>query len=220
MTVKSFEKWETEQLQITFGIKPNQNSVLMNTWLEANYDLSDTEKNTIEALRGRLSYFANYWNEQDLKIFFIMPMVNVVDFYHLTKYRTFMEHTFEADVLDTENNKINLRGRVEMVVATGEQRPRTPFFFLNEYKPQLKVATDPQGQLLSAMLAAQTKNENDLPVYGMYNIGQIFFFIILEGDKYTTSKAFDATDKQDLEKIISMLKFVKNHIENFINQLK
>ncbi|TAE69654.1 MAG: hypothetical protein EAZ85_12655 [Bacteroidetes bacterium] len=71
------------------------------------------------------------------------------------------------------------------------------------------------------MLAAQSKNNGlNLPIYGMYNIGQNFFFVILEQEKYTISKQFDATDKQDLEKIISMLKFVKNHIENFINQSK
>ncbi|TAG87148.1 MAG: hypothetical protein EAZ20_11195, partial [Bacteroidetes bacterium] len=76
-------------------------------------------------------------------------------------------------------------------------------------------------QLLIAMLAAQSKNNGlNLPIYGMYNIGQNFFFVILEQEKYTISKQFDATDKQDLEKIISMLKFVKNHIENFINQSK
>ncbi|TAE69651.1 MAG: hypothetical protein EAZ85_12640, partial [Bacteroidetes bacterium] len=79
--------------------------------------------------------------------------------------------------------------------------------------------TDPQGQLLIAMLAAQSKNNGlNLPIYGMYNIGQIFFFVILEGNEYTTSKAFDATDQQDLERIVCMLKFVKNHIENFINR--
>ncbi len=220
MVVKSFEKWQTEDLQLTFGIKPKQNSVLMDNWLKANDSLSDEQKNTLENLRERLSYFVNYWNEQDLKNFFIMPIINLIDFCHLTKYRTFMEHVFAADVVDIHNNTVSLRGRVEMVVATGEQKPRNPFFFLNEYKPQLKIQTDPQGQLLSAMLAAQANNQSDLAIYGMYNIGQLWFFVVLERKEYTITKAIDATNKQDLDKIVSMLQFVKNHIENIINSSK
>ncbi|TAE69652.1 MAG: hypothetical protein EAZ85_12645 [Bacteroidetes bacterium] len=219
--MKSFEKWETEELILTFGIKPKNVMQKMQIWLEANFSCNETEQIIIDDLRNRLLYFVDYWNEQDLKSFFILPIINMIDFSKLTKYRTFMEHTFAANLKDINGNEVNLRGRVEMVVATGEQRPRIPFFFLNEYKAQLKAITDPKGQLLVAMLAAQTKNNGiNLPIYGMYNIGQNFFFLILEGDEYAISKQFDATDKQDLEKIISMLKFVKNHIENFINQLK
>ena len=47
----------------------------------------------------------------------------------------------------------------------------------------------------------------------MYNIGQLWFFLILQGHEYASSKAFDATDKDDLKQIISMLRYVKAHIE-------
>lgn len=125
-----------------------------------------------------------------------------------------METTFQAELVDIQNNPCTLRGRVEMVVATGKQRPQTPFFFLNEYKAQRKVVTDPQGQLLIAMLAAQAKNTGlRLPIYGMYNIGQFWFFVVLAGKEYTTSKAFDATDPVDLKQIINALQYVKAHIE-------
>jgi hypothetical protein len=85
---------------------------------------------------------------------------------------------------------------------------------LNEYKAQRKVVTDPQGQLLIAMLAAQAKNNGlNLPIYGLYNIGQFCFFVLLADKEYTTSKAFDATDKDHLKQIINALQYVKAHIE-------
>ncbi len=215
--MKSFEKWETEEVERTFGIKYFQSMTLMQDWLQFQQPLTDDEEKTSEKLRLFLQKFTNFWNEEDMKVFFIMPVLQIVSFYEFDKYRTFMEATIEASLIDAQNNTCNLRGRVEMVVATGKQRPQTPFFFLNEYKAQRKVVTDPQGQLLIAMLVAQAKNNGkNLPIYGMYNIGQLWFFIVLKDKEYTSSKAFDATDKDDLKKIINALQFVKIHIEKNI----
>jgi hypothetical protein len=212
--MKPFEKWETEEVERTFGISLNKAMPQMSEWLKFQQNLSHREDEQAEALRLRLQDFATFWNEEDIKVFFIMPIIQIVDFYAPNKYRTFMETTFQATLTDSQNNSCTLRGRVEMVVATGKQRPQIPFFFLNEYKPQIKVVSDPQGQLLIAMLAAQAKNNGlNLPIYGMYNIGQFWFFLILQDNKYTISKAFDATDKDDLKQIINMLQYVKAHIE-------
>ncbi len=215
--MKPFEKWKTEEVERTFGIKYLENMPLMQNWLQFQQDLTPEEENISEKLRLFLQRLANFWNEEDIKVFFIIPILQIVDFYEFDKYRTFMEATIEANLTDAQNNPCTLRGRVEMVVATGKQDPQTPFFFLNEYKAQRKVVTDPQGQLLIAMLAAQAKNNGmNLPIYGLYNIGQIWFFVILAGKEYTTSKAFDATDKNNLKQIINMLQYVKAHIERNI----
>lgn len=156
--MKPFEKWETEEVERTFGIKFLRIMPLMQDWLQFSQILSPKEEEKAEELRLFLEPFASLWNEEDMKVFFIMPVLQIVNFFALDKYRTFMEATIEANLTDAQNNPCTLRGRVEMVVATGKQRPQIPFFFLNEYKAQRKVVTDPQGQLLIAMLAAQAKN--------------------------------------------------------------
>ena len=212
--MKSFEKWETEEVEHTFGVKFLRNISLMNDWLQFQQPLTLDEDKIAENLRASLLDFVNFWNEEDMKVFFIVPVLQIVNFSALDKYRVFMEATIEATLVDAKNNPCTLRGRVEMVVATGKQRPQTPFFFLNEYKAQRKVVTDPQGQLLIAMLAAQAKNNGkNLPIYGMYNIGQNWFFVILAGKEYAVSRQFDATDKDDLKQIINALQYVKAHIE-------
>ncbi len=212
--MKTFEKWKTEEVERTFGIKFLRKMPLMNDWLDFAQSLTAEEEKIAEKQRSLLQEFADFWNEEDMKMFFISPILQLVDFYALDKYRAFMEATFEANLTDAQGNPCTLRGRVEMVVATGKQDPQIPFFFLNEYKAQRKVIADPKGQLLSAMLAAQAKNNGlNLPIYGMYNIGQLCFFVILAGKEYVTSKAFDATDKDELKKIINMLQYVKAHIE-------
>jgi len=215
--MKPFEKWETEEVERTFGIDIVKNMPLMQNWLQFSQPLTPKEEEKAEELRLFIEEFASLWNEEDMKVFFIIPIVQIVNFYSPDRYRTFMEPTFKADLVDVQNNPCTLRGRVEMVVATGKQRPQTPFFFLNEYKAQRKVVTDPQGQLLIAMLAAQAKNNGkNMPIYGMYNIGQNWFFVVLAGKEYAVSKQFDATDSADLKRIINMLQYVKAHIERNI----
>ncbi len=212
--MKPFEKWKTEEVRMTFGIQQVETHQLMEDWLNSYFPEEEKHKERIEELRIRLKRFANFWAEEDIKVFFIIPIIDIVNFYSFGKYRAFMEATMAAQIPDIKGVLQDLRGRVEFVVATGEQDPQTPFFFINEYKAQIKVVSDPQGQLLIAMLAAQTKNNGlHLPIYGLYNIGQFWFFIILNGREYVSSKAFDATDKDDLKQIINMLQYVKVHIE-------
>lgn len=212
--MKPFEKWEIEEVERTFGIDIVKNMPLMQNWLQFSQPLTPKEEEKAEELRLFIEEFASLWNEEDMKVFFIVPVLQIVNFYAHKKYRTFMEATLQANLVDAQNNPCTLRGRVEMVVATGKQHPQIPFFFLNEYKAQRKVVTDPQGQLLIAMLAAQTKNKGlNLPIYGMYNIGQNWFFVLLDNKEYCVSKQFDSTDPADLKQIINMLQYVKAHIE-------
>ncbi|TAD99598.1 MAG: hypothetical protein EAZ97_08315 [Bacteroidetes bacterium] len=215
--IKSFEKWKTEEVRMTFGIQFVENHALMDDLCASSFPEEEKHKERIEELRIRLKRFANFWSEEDVKVFFVIPIIDIVNFYVFGKYRAFMEATFSAQIQDVKGNLCDLRGRVEFLVATGEQDPQTPFFFLNEYKPQIKAVSDPQGQLLIAMLAAQVKNNGkNLPIYGLYSIGQFWFFLILQGSSYVSSKAFDATDAEDLKQIINMLRYVKAHIEKNI----
>ncbi|TAE05331.1 MAG: hypothetical protein EAZ95_19920 [Bacteroidetes bacterium] len=215
--MKPFEKWKTEEVERTFGIAQKDSCPLMETWLAYQTPLTPAELARAEDLRKRHKDFVDFWAEEDIKVFFLMPIIDIVYFYELNKYRTFMEATVEANLTDVRNETQKVRGRVEMLVATGKQDPQTPFFFLNEYKPQIKAQADPKGQLLIAMLAAQTLNNGkNLPIYGLYTIGQNWYFVLLEGKYYYISKQFDATEMEDLTIVLYMLKFVKAHIEQNI----
>lgn len=211
--VKSFEKWKTQEVEDTFGIKQTDNLQGLDKLLQADFQITSQEQTQIENLRTFLVKFVNFWNEEDLKIFFIAPIINMVNFYKPDIYRAFNEPFFEAELQTIENEKITLKGYVEFLVATGSQIPKKPFFFLNEYKPQFGATNDPQGQLLVAMLAAQAKNKEDKILYGLYVVGRMWFFVGLYEKKYVVSRAFDATQIDDVEMIVKMLKFLKADIE-------
>ena len=93
--------------------------------------------------------------------------------------------------------------------------PQKPYFFLQEFKQkQLWGKTDPQGQMLAAMLAAQHLNNDGKPIFGSWLTGSIWIFTILEGKNYYFSNAFDATNKEDLLQIVFILRKLKELILN------
>jgi hypothetical protein len=211
--LKSFEKWKTQEVEDTFGIKQVDNLEELEVLLQADFEINAQEQTQMESLRTFLAKFVNFWNEEDLKIFFIAPIINMINFYKPDAYRAFNEPFFEAELQTSQNETVTIKGYVEFLIATGSQMPKKPFFFLNEYKPQFGATNDPQGQLLMAMFAAQAKNEENKPLYGLYVVGRMWFFAGLYEKKYAVSRAFDSTQTKDLDSIVKMLKFVKADIE-------
>jgi hypothetical protein len=212
--MKSFEKWKTQEVKRTFGLKEAEKLPELEDWLGAKHEISEEERKQVLALQNLLKKFVNYWNEEDIKVFFIIPLLQIVNFYVDNKYRPFTESTFSVELLDVHNNIQELRGRVEFLVATGEQIPEKPFFFVNEYKPHLGTQNDPQGQLLVTMLASQALNHPvEIPVYGLYTIGRNWYFMALAGNHFSQSKQYDTTDDHLIWDVFSAIKQVKIYIE-------
>jgi len=212
--MKPFEKWKTQEVKKVFGLQEIDKLPKLEEWFAANNQFSAEEKVKVLELQKLLKKFANYWNEEDIKVFFIIPLLQIVNFYEDNKYRPFTENTFSAEVLDVNNELQELRGRVEFLVATGEQIPEKPFFFVNEYKPQLGTQNDPQGQLLITMLASQAINQPvKIPVYGLYTIGRNWYFMVLANKNFAVSKQYDTTDDTMIWEVFSAIKQVKIYIE-------
>jgi hypothetical protein len=66
--------------------------------------------------------------------------------------------------------------------------------------------------MLGAMLIGQAKNNNDKPVYGCYVQGRFWFFTVLEGKNYVVSNAYNASEIDDAQKIIFVLRKLKKII--------
>jgi hypothetical protein len=216
--MKSFEKWTWEEVELTFGVKRVQTMSILNDWLSANEPVTDSyEKTTLIHNLERLRIMADNWNEDEIKFFFVSNIVSLVDFFKQGVYSSFSQRTISAKIMDTNNVEMTLRGRVEFFVASGMQNPRQPFFFLHEYKPTYKTTpSDPLGQLLISMLAAQNLNLKHRPLYGLYVVGKLWQFVVLNDKQYAVSNSFDATDEKSLFKIFSVLKKCKYYIEKDI----
>jgi hypothetical protein len=210
--MKSFENWNAEELELTYGIQEIKNHPLLNTWLTYQVKPNDVERQILDNLQMVLRENVDSWNEDEVKFFFIGPLVALVNFMS-ENFKAFTQRNLSAKIMDIQGNETTLSGKVDMMVATGKENPRQPFFFVHEYKQEKRRETDPKGQLLSTMLAAQKNNKGkDFPILGSYVIGRFWFFVILDGNNYVRSLAFDST-REAIDEIFSFLHFAKKNIE-------
>ena len=79
--MKSFEQWEREEVQMTFGIKLVKVLPSLNDWLAANEPISDFEQANLTFHLNRLKRKAEVWNEDEIKFFFVSTIVSLVDFF-------------------------------------------------------------------------------------------------------------------------------------------
>ncbi len=212
--MKPFERWKYEEVELTFGTERVKNMPTLQNWLAADATADEFETRILNFYHSELVRKVDAWNEDELKFFFIAHIITLVNFSKPKVYSSFSQRTLAVKRKNLQQELVDLRGRVEFFVATGEQIPRQPFFFVHEYKPLNKTTpSDPLGQLLIAMLATQTLNANDRPLYGTYIIGKDWHFVVLEGNEYAVSQSFDAMREIELLKIFSILKCCKGYIE-------
>jgi hypothetical protein len=207
MIKRPFEQWLFEDVEIEFGVERIKDMPLLNDWLhipQTEISLADN----FEELRLSLLENVEMWNEDELKMMFIALFLAEFKFNHLPHYKVFTQR-----MLSLQTETVEASGKVEWMIATGKQTPKKPFFFLQEYKPEKNSGNDPLGQLLIAMIDAQMlNNQPQKPLYGCYTIGRLWFFVVLVDKEYSVSRAYDATQIDDLSAMVIILQRVKKYI--------
>jgi hypothetical protein len=207
--MKAFKQWDVDDVESSFGLVQVPHMDVLTAWMAAHEEYTSGEQREIALLQQTLLENAAGWNEEELKFHFIAPLITFVNF--LTpRYKAFLERTLKATI-----NGISVGGDVDLLVATGKTKPHEPFFFLHEYKKEIRASGDPCGQLLIEMLAARELNTLKRPMYGCYVVGRSWFFVVLDGTQYAVSNALNASD-EDLLRIVAILRRMKNIIEEYL----
>jgi hypothetical protein len=212
MIKKTFQDWTYEDVEEVFKIELNDTDTFLTEWLTATYSYSDYELKALQELALLLFKRVNSWNEDELKFFFISPLVSMVK-YEFDRYKAFTQRPLAA-VFEKEGYEAT--GRVEVMLAKGKLNPKQPYFFIHEYKPEKNRDNDPLGQVLIAMVVARQYNTQKFPIYGCYVNGRNWFFVVLHDETYSVSRAYDATDIIDLQQILASLIDIKRIIEPFL----
>jgi len=193
-------------------IKPKLNYDKFNDWFtDENIRLTDEDIIFLENLIDKNIFYLENYKEEDLKVKFITPILNRIDFVNIDKeIRDFYDEN-----LCYQTDQFVLNGETDFVVAKGYFFPEQPYFFIQEFKKS-KTAKDPEPQLLAELIAAIELN-NFNTIKGAFIIGAIWNFIILEKlginkYQYFVSKNYDSTDLEKLKGIYKNLLFVKKEI--------
>ncbi len=209
MHKSNFSDWTLDLIDEAFGTTQLETSITLNKWLSCKYEATEHERISLLHLQSKLLIGGDNWNEVELENKFISPVFMIADF-DSRKFAYFLERDMKTTIGEHE-----ISGRIDGMIATGFRNPKKPFFCLNEYKKQRDPDGEPQGQCLIAMLAAQTKNANNKPVYGCFIIGKFWRFMILEDKNYAMSE-FYLADGESIFDIFRILKGLKAIIEGFI----
>jgi hypothetical protein len=208
------KEWKEAELMLYFQLTriAGIQTPPMQEWLNTTPPTFDT----LESLLFEEVYqdgFENmsFWSEEDVKMYFICNILRLSGL--MNKDNKGYVGLFEKK-LSGVVNKTSLSVRADFVVAKGFKNITTEnYFHFQGYKPQLSPTGEPMAQLLEAFLIGQVKNKKDMPLYGCEVVGKIWTFVVMEGQNYCVSEAFDATSREDLLKIIAILRKFKEILE-------
>lgn len=206
MTKTTFAVWTQAELARRFGLRRRDRLDALDAWLAIPVEVPEFERTVLDRLRERLDHRADSWNEEEMKMGFIGPLVSLVD-YDSETTGFFADRPLTATIGDFEIAEVP-----DGIVARGVFEPEAPYFCLHEYKKEMGTDADPRGQVLSAMLAARRLNAAhgyDGPMYGAYVLGRFWFFLVLAGHDYAVSRDFSATrDTVDIYRVMAALKSI------------
>ncbi len=207
-----FYQFRGDKMMNTFGIIKQTKCLILTEWLSIIANLSDIENSILDRALSRYERLSDAWNEEELKMHFISSIFDVADPNVKNVCKTYFERPLEGVVGDYEMHVIT-----DCMIASSRLGgdPDKPYFFLQEFKQAQRFGrTDPQGQMLAAMLLSQEQNADGKPLYGCYVIERNWFFAVLTGRDYCVSKQYNSTDKNDLIQIVFILKKLKDLITN------
>lgn len=205
---KSFKYWTRDDLFTEIGLDRADKNTVLDKWLNNDAFVEAQEVTLLEHISKRAEPYIDNWNEVELREKFIYKVTDLVDF-DMPQYKC----TFFAErYLSVTIKGITLYGFADWMVASGMTKPKSPYFFIHEYKPETEKQIDGRGQLLAIMVATQALNNDNEPIYGCFIHGRMWFFVVLKELKYTISRAYDATQLEDLIDIVKILKKQKEII--------
>ncbi len=206
-------KFSEADLVDLFGLKKligNEKTALMSEWTKAETTLNEFEAYQFERKFQKAQGNIEWWHEEDLKMKFISFVLDIAYMEDDTEnYISYFEKTISATVENTF-----LKVKTDFMLANGVMdKPKKPYFHFQEYKKRKDPNGDPVAQLVEAFLIAQEVNQNGKPLYGCTVTGKYWEFFIMEGKTYCVSDGYDSTKKEDLMKIIAMLRQFKVILE-------
>jgi hypothetical protein len=206
------KNWKEGEMIETFNLTRifDEPTPLMEEWLDVELPMFNVgEQYIFDKALAKVKKSFSGWNEEDLKIKFIGPILELGYMIDDDIVIGYFDKTISAVV---ESIKLTVKSDFMLAKGTLEYF-RTPYFHFQEYKPFKNPSGDSMAQLLEAFLIAQEKNKNGLPIYGVDIMGKQWSFVTMEGKNYCISKTYDAADKQDLLAIVAILRKFKYILE-------
>ncbi|TAF99446.1 MAG: hypothetical protein EAZ44_10245, partial [Cytophagia bacterium] len=148
----NFSTIKYADLENLVTLTPMLNYAKFDEWFGYDYVLSEEEIRFFERLIAKNILYLSSYMEEDLKMKFLSAIFLQVDFF-TDKFHDWYDATLSGTI-----NGVEVKGFVDIMVASGTKSPRKPYFFIQEFKPSIPDK-DPEVQLLAEMLVTIEKNK-------------------------------------------------------------
>ena len=207
------------QLEGLVNIKRIYKQIIFEEWFSFDYNIDEDVENFLQKLLDKNAQLIFDYYEEDLKMYFLAPLLNKVDFLMMNEE---VRGFYDAP-LTYKTDKFIFSGESDFMISKGIQRAKKPYFFIQEFKKGKKL-TDPEPQLLAEMISAVELNKTTT-IRGAFITGADWYFVILEKlevDKYQyfLSQKFNSTKIDELKGIYKNLQFVKNEVIKMVRKEK
>ncbi len=206
-----YSKIRDRELRELFEIEQNLEADKFDEWFNTAIERDASIDTFLADLLADNQALIERYGEEDLKVNFLVPLLNKVRFKSFEKK---MRDFYEVS-LSYATNRFLLSGTVDFVVAEGLVERKKPYFFIQEFKRSEDYG-NPRPQLLAELISAVELNGWTC-IKGAYIIGGSWHFVILEklaseSYQYVLSRNFDSTKIDDLCAIYTNLLAVKQEI--------
>jgi hypothetical protein len=203
------KKFTLGQLAATFGIERSTQCEHLTDWLNAHSEFTPIQESIFNDIYAKSVEEGNYWNEEELKIEMIGFMFYLANINVPRQVKVFYERPLATTI---QGYDLNVTADCFVAKPLQFNEPSTPYYFLQEYKKGRGESKDPEAQMLTAMLIAQELNKDEKILYGSYLFGSRWRFCTLNGKDYCQSREYNADEREDLLKIIFILRKLKELI--------
>lgn len=206
-----YSKIRDTDLKQLFQIEQNLDEHRFDTWFQTDVEIAPAIPSFLSDLLADNKTLIERYSEEDLKVNFIVPILNKVRFKSFEKK---IREFYELPMTYATTTFV-LNGTVDFVVSEGLVESKKPYFFIQEFKRSEDYG-NPRPQLLAELVSAIELNAWT-EIKGAYIIGGSWHFVILEklaSDtyQYFISSNFDSTKLDDLCAIYKHLVVVKHEI--------
>jgi len=210
-----YSKIRDIDLDNVVDIEKKLDHTLFESWFNQDIKIDNETELLFQNIITKNQMLIEDYNEEDLKVNVIIPILNKVEFKSFEKqFRDFYELPIRY-----ETEKFIFKGTTDFVVSKGLVKSKKPYFFIQEFK-RAEEYGNPRPQLLAELISGVELN-NWTQIKGAYIVGSVWHFVILQKlgtDKYEyfVSKSFDSMDIEKLKSIYRNLLVVKSEIVDFV----
>ena len=201
-----FSEIDNNRFQKILDIKFVNKENIFNELFEYKYTISDYENKFLNDWLDIHKFYLKYYTTFQLQSQFINLLLSIVNF-NTDNLKSWHEYEISSTI-----NNYELKGEIDFILASGVDKPINPYFIITKFN-HLNKNNTALSQLLAGMLVVMTKYSTNF-LYGVYNVGKMWNFVILEKNvsgeyQYCISSGLNSIKINNLKQIYITLQAIK-----------